>query len=347
MYDLAVFLRILFKWSWLIALLVAATAVTMWVIALGADPMYRSTVTIQISAPPPQEVPLFSTVDREAISQQIERTRDNVATFLQTGDVVRRMLERLPEIDMTESELSKLITVDLPTNSQLMDVSVVAPEPEMAALLANTIAEVGQEYYAELLAEPTELARVFIEGQLERAEGELLQAEYELEAFRIQHGIYDLESAMESQNILIRELNRMADEAMAEGRADAAASYLAVLATRQAELQKLIQLVPEYNQFDTRVRQKRQDAEFLVDKRNEAFIKVNQILAMSTIRVISPARIPRNQVPVFGNAIILLSVISALAAGVMLALLLEFLEISGLRNRSALTREETSAPGVS
>lgn len=346
MYDLAIFLRVLFKWSWLIALLVAATAVTMWVIALRADPMYRSTVTIQISAPPPQEVPLFSTVDREAISEQIERTRDNVAQFLQTGDVVRRMLERLPQIDMTEGELSRLISVDLPTNSQLMEVSVLAPDPEMAALLANMVIEVGQEYYSELLAEPTELSRVFIEGQLQVADGELLSAEHALEAFRVEHGIYDIDSAMENQYVLIRELARQADQAQAQGRPEEAASFQSLLAVRQAELQRLIQLVPEYNLLATAVRQKRDASQFLVQKRNEALIKENQILAMSTIRVISPARAPRNRVPVFGNAIILLSVISALAAGVMLALILEFLEISGLRSRPAIAREETSATGV-
>ena len=346
MYDLAVFLRVLFKWSWLIALIVAATAITMWIIALRADPMYKATVTIQISAPPPQEVPLFSTVDREAISQQIERTRDNVAQFLQTGDVVRRMLARLPQIEMSEGELSRLITVNLPTNSQLMDVSVLAPDPETAALLANTVAEVGQEYYAELLAQPTELARVFIEGQLEIAEKELLDAENNLEAFRIQHGIYDLDAAINDQNLLIRQLNQEVDKARVLGLVDEQAGYQAIVAERQAALQQLIQLVPEYNQLDARVRQKRQDNDFLVEKRNEALIKENQILAMSTIRVISPARIPPNRVPVFGNAIILLSVISALAAGVMLALVLEFLEISGLRSRPTVARKEPSAPGV-
>jgi uncharacterized protein involved in exopolysaccharide biosynthesis len=346
MYDLAVFLRVLFKWSWLILLLAASTAVTMWIVALRSDPMYRATVTIQISAPPPQEVPLFSTVDREAISQQIERTRDNVAQYLQASDVVRRMLARLPQIDMTENELSRLITVNLPTNSQLMDVSVLAPEPEMAALLANTVAEVGQEYYAELLAEPTELARVFIEGQLTRAEQQLLEAESALESFRVANRLYELDKTIENQTVLIRDLQRESDLALVEGRTEAYQSFQAVLTMREEELQTLIRLVPTYNQLAAHVRQERQDTEFLVEKRNEALIKENQILAMSTIRVISEAYPPRSRVPAFSNAIILLSLIASVAAGVMLALILEFLEISGLRGRPGITGEERSVPSI-
>ncbi len=61
-HDIAVFLRVIYKWLWLIALLLATVCITMFIIAMRAEPMYRATVTIQITAPPPQEVPLFSTV---------------------------------------------------------------------------------------------------------------------------------------------------------------------------------------------------------------------------------------------------------------------------------------------
>ncbi|MCC6454716.1 MAG: hypothetical protein IT328_07215 [Caldilineaceae bacterium] len=345
-HDIAVFLRVLYKWLWLIALVLATVCITMFVIAMRAEPMYRATVTIQITAPPPQEVPLFSTVDREAISQQIERTRDNVAQYLQVGDVVHRLLERLPEINMTEAELSKQIDVTLPTNSQLMDVSVSASTPETAAQLANMVAEVGQEYYAELLAEPTELARKFIEEQLEIAETDLNDAEMELEQFRVDSKVYDLDKTIDIQNGLLRELRSESDLALVEGREDVYAKLQTVVSFREEELQNLIRLVPRYNQLAVRVKQASESAAFLVEKRNEALIKENQILAMSTIRVISPARPPRNPVPVFGNAIILLSIVTSLAAGIMLALLLEFLEVSGLFGRSRMPADEGNVSSV-
>jgi uncharacterized protein involved in exopolysaccharide biosynthesis len=341
-HDIAVFLRVIYKWLWLIVLVLATVCVTMFVIAMRAEPMYRATVTIQITAPPPQEVPLFSTVDREAISQQIDRTRDNVAQFFQAGDVVSRLLARLPDITMTESELSKLIDVTLPSNSQLMNVSVRAPSPETAVLLANTMADVGQEYYAALLAEPTELARKFIEGQLEVAEDELLEAEVDLEHFRVNSKVYDVEMAIESQIGLLTRLRQESDLALIEERDEEYAKLQTAIAVREQELQALVRLVPRYNQLAVRVRQASESAQFLGEKRNEALIKENQILAMSTIRVISPARPARNAVPVFGNAIILLSVVSSLAAGVMLALLLEFLETSGLFRRPQSTPDKAS-----
>jgi uncharacterized protein involved in exopolysaccharide biosynthesis len=332
-HDIAVFFRVIGKWWWLIALVFISVCVTMFIIAMRTEPMYRATVTIQITAPPPQEVPLFSTVDREAISQQIERTRDNVAQFFQAENIVLRLLERLPEVSMNESELLRGMAVNLPTNSQLMNVSVQAPSPQEAALIANTVTVVGQEYYAELLAEPTELARKFIEEQLLAAEAELLEAEMTLEQFRVTHKIYELDDAINNQNALLRGLRQESDFALAEGQQDVYQRLQRSIEVREGELQGLIQLVPEYNQLSVRVRQTSSAAEFLVEKRNEALIKENQILAMSTIRVVAPALPPSNPVPVFGNAIILLSIISSLAAGVMLALLLEFLEVAGLFRR--------------
>jgi uncharacterized protein involved in exopolysaccharide biosynthesis len=339
-HDIAVFLRVIYKWLWLIAVLLATVCITMFIIAMGAEPMYRASVTIQITAPPPQEVPLFSTVDREAISQQIERTRDNVAAFLEADDVVYRLLERLPEISMSPSELSKQISVNLPTNSQLMEVSVRASSPDTAALLANTVAEVGQAYLAELLAEPTELARIFIEEQLSIAAIELHEAELALEQFRIESKVHDVTNSIQNQEALLRQLRQESDMALAEGRDDVYAKLQYVIASREEELQRLISLVPQYNELAVRVRQASESSEFLVEKRNEALIKENQILAMSTIQVISPARPPSNAVPVFGNAIILLSVVSSIAAGIMLALLLEFLEMSGLFGRAGISSEE-------
>ncbi len=338
--DIAVFLRVIYKWLWLLGLVFATVCITMFVIAMRAEPMYRATVTIQITAPPPQEVPLFSTVDREAISQQIDRTRDNVAQFFQAENIVQRLLNRLPEVTMTANELSKEIAVNLPSNSQLMDVSVRAPSPETAALLANTVTEIGQEYYAELLAEPTELARKFIEEQLTMAESELNEAETALERFRVENKVYELDKAIDNQNALLRELRQESDLSLAEGQQERYQRLQISLAAREAELQAMIQLVPQYNQLAIRARQASESTEFLVEKRNEAMIKENQILAMSTIRVITPALPPANPVPVFGNAIILLSIVSSLAAGIMLALLLEFIEVSGLFRRSQMPAEE-------
>ena len=338
--DIAVFFRVVIKWLWLIALLVVTVGITMWIIAMRAEPMYRATVTIQITAPPPQEVPLFSTVDREAISQQIERTRDNVAQYFQAENVVQRLLERLPDISMNVEDLRNQINVNLPSNSQLMEVSVRAPSPQEAALLANTVTEVGQEYYAELLAEPTELARKFIEEQLVVAEAELMTAEQTLERFRVEHKIYSLEDAIANQNALLRALRQEGDLALAEGKSEEFQRLQVAIASREVQLQEMISLVPEYNMLASRVRHASDDAQFLVEKRTEAMIKENQILAMSTIRVVSPALPPSNPVPVFGNAIILLSIIASLAAGIMLALLLEFLEVSGLFGQSQVSREE-------
>ena len=76
------YLRIVRKWWWVVTLFVAATVGTLLVLAYLTEANYEATVTMYVSAPPPQEVPLYSKFGQQALRDEIEQTRISLNEFL-------------------------------------------------------------------------------------------------------------------------------------------------------------------------------------------------------------------------------------------------------------------------
>jgi len=302
----------------------------MLAVAFLVETQYEATVTMQVSAPPPQEVPLYSQYGRQALRDEIEYTRTGFSELLLEGDVPYRALEALPDIGMGGSELRDKITVDIPDNSQLMRIQVRASDAETAALLANTIVEAGRQRYGQLLAQPTANTRKFIEQELQVTQEELKAAEAELAQFQIANKIGSLGSAIDSQYDLIKSLRMQRDLARAEGKAARALAIEETILEREVELQNLIGLSAKYNELVDRVERARSTHNFLSDKSSEAQIKENQILELGSIQIITPARPPRKPVAALSGKLIVLGAVVSGLAGALLTFLLEYVEISGV-----------------
>jgi len=328
--DILAYLKVVRKWWWVIVLLFVSTTSTMLAVAFLVETQYEATVTMQVSAPPPQEVPLYSQYGRQALRDEIEYTRTGFSELLLEGDVPYRALEALPDIGMGGSELRDKITVDIPDNSQLMRIQVRASDAETAALLANTIVEAGRQRYGQLLAQPTANTRKFIEQELQVTQEELKAAEAELAQFQIANKIGSLGSAIDSQYDLIKSLRMQRDLARAEGKAARALAIEETILEREVELQNLIGLSAKYNELVDRVERARSTHNFLSDKSSEAQIKENQILELGSIQIITPARPPRKPVAALSGKLIVLGAVVSGLAGALLTFLLEYVEISGV-----------------
>lgn len=326
--EIKAYFRIIRKWWWVIALIFVTTVGTMFSLSFLAKKQYEASVTLQVSAPPPQEVPLYSQFGRQALADEISQTQASFSAFLQEGDTPFRTLKNLPDITMSTAELRENITVEIPDNSQLLYVRVRALEPETAALLANTLVETGLNEYGRLLAQPTANTRQFIEQELETARSELQTAEAALAQFQIDNRIGDLKSAINGQYDLIRALNLQRDLAQASGETAKAQAIDKILLQREAELQNMIGMSSSYNELLDRVERGRSNYGFLLDRQAEAKIKESQILELSSIEVITPARPPSNPVLRISNELIVLGGVASLLAGVFLAFWLEYLTTS-------------------
>ena len=321
--------KIVRRWWWVVALLFVATVGTMLAIALLMKPEYEATVTMQVSAPAPQEVPLYSQFNRSALSDEIAQTRSSFAEFILESDVPYRTVDALPDVKMGGGELRDRTTVDAPPDSQLMRVKVRASDSETAARLANTLVDTGLEQYGQLLAKSTTNTRRFIERELEAAREELRAAESDLTQFQIENKIGSMNSAINSQYELLRSIRIQQDLAQADGDLDRARGLERSVADREAELQKLISLSAQFNDLSDRVERARATHNYLLDRLAEAGIKENQLLELASIQVITPARPPQSPIAALdGKLIVLGGVVSALT-GVLLTFLLEYLRVSG------------------
>jgi uncharacterized protein involved in exopolysaccharide biosynthesis len=330
MNEVLSYLRIIRRWWWIIVLLPAVTLITMLLVLLLLEPHYESTVTVQVTAPPPQEVPLYSSLGWQALSDEITRVQTSLTELMTEGDVAYRVLEKVPDVPMTGEELRRRIEVDIPDNSHLMRISVKTGNPEMSALVANAIVETCLQQYAELSAKPTAGMRSFIELQLELAQSTYETAETELTEFQVANKIGSLGTALEQQYEIIRTLKVNRDLAETSDDIEKARALDELILSREAELQNLIGLSSEYYTLVGRVDRARDTYNFMLDKRAEAQIKENQILELASVQVITPARPAAKPVVAMNAKLIILGAAVSIMAGVLLAFLLAYMETSGV-----------------
>lgn len=327
-HDTVSLAKVIRKWWWVIFLLFVATVGTMAGIAYFSETRYRATVTLQVSAPAPQEVPLYSQFGRGALRDEIEQTQGSFSEFLQEGNVVWEVVRALPDIPVTGEDLRKSLEIEIPENSQLMYVRVTAKDSENAALLANTLVDIGLQDYGKLLAQGTIVTRQFIEQQLLPAREAVEKAGTELTQFQIANKIGGLNGAIDSHQQLIRSLQIQSDLARADGDLVRARSLEEIILEREAELQNILGLIAIFTDLNNRYERARSTYNFLLDKQTEAQIKENQILEVGSIQIITPARPPDHPVAAITPTLIALGAVASIMAGIVLALLLEYLNIS-------------------
>jgi uncharacterized protein involved in exopolysaccharide biosynthesis len=314
------------RWWWVVVLVFVATIASMLAFRLLAETEYKATATVQVTAPPPQEVPLYSTYGRQAVEDEIAQTRSSFREFLLEGSVVYRVLEKLPDVPMKGGELRDRLGVEIPVDSQLVLISVKAAEPELAAVLANEVATTGLSQYAELTAGPTAGTRRFIEQQLEVAQSEYEQAEAALTEFQVVNKISSLDTAINQQYDLVATLKLQRDLAWAGGETDKAQALEETTLEREAELQNLIGLSAQYYALVSQVDRAQETYRYLLDRKAEAQLKESQILELGSIQVITPALPPTRPVPAIDNKLMALGAGASLIAGVLLALTLEYID---------------------
>lgn len=323
------FLRVIQKWWWLVLLLCALTVGAAWVASWLAGPQYEATIMVQISAPPSSEAALYSQSSRQALYDTIEQNRASFNEFLLASDIAEQVLESLPNISMTASELQQRLTTELPAASQFMAIRVRAVEPETAVLLAGAVAEVGRQRYGQLLANPIANTRQFTERELAAAGAELAAAERELTQFQIDNKIELLQPALDAEYEAIRSLRLTRDLAQAEGDTAKAEATDRIILEREARFQDMISLAATYNELANRVEHARDNYSFLTAQQAELRIREEQVREAGFIQVITPTALSPKPVPLIDGTLMRWGVAGSVLVGVALAFLLEHLQRSG------------------
>ena len=322
--ELLVYWRILKKRLWLIGLLVGVTLGTMLLLSCLSQPVYRATTSFQVTTPLPAEVSLYREFRTSTSSEELVRTRNNFVPFLQSEFVVGQVVEELG-LDLNVDELLGQMVIEPDEDSDFINLRVTAPDPKLAAAIANTLLDTASRYFGELSAGSITANKEFIQQQLQETKDELDRARAALIQFQVENRVGSPNGLLNSQESLVTALKSDRDRALAEGKEAEASSYDEIIYARELELQELVLLNAEYADLQDTAARIAAVYSDLLDRETEAKLKENEIMSARFIQVI-PAREPERPLPRFDVRLLLVGGIVSLVAGVALAYLLEALE---------------------
>jgi capsular exopolysaccharide synthesis family protein len=203
--DFATLSRILFHWRWLILAVVGLGLVLALLVTLMTQPQYRAWVTLQANPP------TFHVTDDKDGGQgdySGANTYDFVATqvgLLQSRSVAERAAQELnlannPDIvpqnaavsdrlDAATTVVEKNLDVVPPEEGQLIKFSFESTSPQLAASVANAVADGFINSAIQRRYESSAYARNFLERQINKTRADLERSERGLVAYAQQQGI--------------------------------------------------------------------------------------------------------------------------------------------------------------
>jgi uncharacterized protein involved in exopolysaccharide biosynthesis len=312
-----------------IAGLFLGTMITLVILSIFAPRVYLASAQLQVIAPPPGAVTLYSGFRSGGFRDEIAYTQNTFNEILTSRVVAGRTVEAV-DTPLSVEELQE--RTEVVVESDFIQLTVTGDTPDEAAQLANGLAAEALAYYGELLARSSGTSRDFISAQLELARQDLDRAQMALMQFKIENKIGSLDDDISQQTSFIRSLRRSRDDAVASNDITKANAYDVLIAQREQGLQTLLNLSAQYQALQMAVAQASSTYDYLLDKEAEAKITENQTRNVSFIQVVEPASPPHRSTSTFSKAILALGGVLSLVLGVTVAFIWEYIETSGVRS---------------
>lgn len=238
MADAAIYVHIILKRLWLIALLVAATVVGIYFVESQRPPKYQASVRLQILAVEPEDVTLFTPLRQPGSEQQIERTAEEFINVLRNKEVAREAARIINQELGTHITADDIISVMWPRlQGEFLDVTYVSAETAtLAKRMADVHIEKALEYYRSQRTRSVTAARLFIEKQVQQQAETLSRTRDELAKFQLTYNLADINREAAAVQDQIRALKLERDRAQIE--ADRAAASAQVYRDKAQALRK-------------------------------------------------------------------------------------------------------------
>jgi capsular exopolysaccharide synthesis family protein len=121
------------RWLWLILLGTAFCAGATYEISKHMTPVYQTSALVQVNGSGLSSSDYNSVLSAQALAQ-------SYALLLNDPDVLATVAQKLPGV--TVSELQSAVNVSPDANTQIIEVQAQAPNPQLAANIANEVAQV-------------------------------------------------------------------------------------------------------------------------------------------------------------------------------------------------------------
>lgn len=320
-------LRIIWRRLWLIIIIVGVTLGLLMFRARAADPVYEADVTLMITTPDREDVAVTDeytfTSDRDLIVTAVNSFVE-IAQYDEVKDRTRAALGISEDYD---------VTVDAEIGADLIYVSVIADEPELAQQFANTHAQQAIQYFGELRARPSTQGMGYFETELATTSQKLTDAEGAMAAFLTENNIaVSLEDEIALQQAVLEELEiaQVQDQTSVPESADelsVVADGERTIADRiqqqRDRLNELILLRPQYNLLKGDVERAQQRYDTLSARMTDTELRgsfAGEALFVQVIKEAEEPESPRNQT----IQTLVLGFIASLGLGILAAFVLDY-----------------------
>lgn len=172
--DLKQLVRIAQRWWWLLALLPMIAGATVYFMSERQTRQYAATATIRINPP------ASSALDVNAV----RLTQDLTETYRQlivTWPVLQEVIDTL-DLPMAIDELTERTSASAIPSTQLVRISVSDPDPERAALIANTIASTFSSQIADDTIKQIQSTRASVDEQIDAIRAQVTDLDAQIQA---------------------------------------------------------------------------------------------------------------------------------------------------------------------
>lgn len=211
-FDLATLLKLVREWRWLILGAIALGVAGAIVVTLMTEPLYRASVTLEVN-PPSVEIldensRGSSTVDAwEFVATQAgllssRSLAERVAQDLNLAsrdDIVGAGGDASTRLKRATGVVAGGLTVTKPEEGQLIQFSYTSSSPQLAAEIANGIAENFIGSALQRRFEASTYARTFLQQQIAKTRRDLERVERQLVAYAQSQGIINTGEGKEGQ----------------------------------------------------------------------------------------------------------------------------------------------------
>lgn len=190
--DLIKYSKIIWKWKYLIILGTLAATIIAILISFSLPKVYRATVTFLVTTSPIIRGP--GELAEPRYDLLIETYKGFINNKLSLTSAIKKFNLGNPPQDFSLDQLESKVSVKSVRNSKLLQLNVELPNPQLAADIANFLAETAVNLNAKLSQGDTFEAQKFINEELKKIEQEFQEAEKELLAFQKHARMADLRS---------------------------------------------------------------------------------------------------------------------------------------------------------
>ncbi|SDJ66540.1 GumC family protein [Microbulbifer yueqingensis] len=245
--DLRQYIRIVDRFKWRIAALAVAVAMLTAMVVFAMTPRYQATATLMIEAEQAKALSIeevygldstrkeyfltqFEILKSRRIARRVVERLDLAShplfdpaqqepsfkeqvkswlPFLAQPEMLSEEEQRELELEEVTTAVSENLTISPVRNTQLVKITFESESPELAAKVANTVAEVFIESHLEAKMEVTQQATSWLNERLEGLRIKLENSEAKLQAFQEAENLVDVEGV---QGLAAQELNQITEQ---------------------------------------------------------------------------------------------------------------------------------------